>query len=72
MRTIATIEKDINRCKAQIAATYNPDFANSKDSQITREGFQKQLKILNDEHKQSIFTRNITVVDSEIIKPNKA
>lgn len=66
MRTLKTIDKDIQRCKNQIAATYqNQTPQNSEDMTITREGFQLQLKKLENERQQAI--NKIEVVEARIV-----
>lgn len=71
MRQIATIESDIERCKTQIASTYNNDNALNEDALIVREGFQQQLQNLENELEQAKYIRSIRVVDPRTVPPNE-
>lgn len=68
MRQLAEIEKDIERCKAQIASTFKAGVYNVEDQQITREGFQLQLRKLNDELVKHQNLKNIEVINPRLVR----
>lgn len=69
MRKLEDISKDIERCQAQIASTYNASLLNNEDRQITREGFQRQLHKLHEERTE--YIQQIKVKDSKVITTNE-
>lgn len=72
MRKLETIDKDLERCKAQIAATYEVKNPNAESTLITRQGFQKQLQKLTDEREQTIAIRNIETIDPRVVSANSS
>ena len=68
MRPLETIKKDIERCKAQIAATYKEGVYSIEDQLITRQGFQKQLSKLNDELVKHQSLKNIEVINPRLVR----
>lgn len=66
-RSLKEINEEIYRCKAQIALTYeNETPQNSEEMNITREGFQKQLSKLQDEHDHHV--RQIEVINPRVMQ----
>jgi hypothetical protein len=68
MRTLETIEQDINRCKAQIAHTYNSEKLSPQEAFTLRQGYQKQLQNLQNEFNKTRSWLNIEVIDPRIVK----
>lgn len=68
MRTVKQIDQDIEQCKAQIAATYSPIFLNQEDAIISREGFQKQLQLLEKEKAETQSMLNIEVINPRLVR----
>ena len=67
MRSLDTINKAIAQCQKQIAATYNNDNYAAEDAAITREGFQKQLEKLNQEHSETQRLLNLKVINPRLV-----
>lgn len=64
MRKLKYVYADIDRCKAQIAATF--DNPNMKDATIVREGYQKQLTKLEAEKEQALS--NLKVINPRLVR----
>ena len=67
MRSLNSIDQDINRCKAQIDACHVPGEPITETSQNIIEGFQQQLDKLHHERTETIRIRNLTVINPEIV-----
>lgn len=68
MRQLAEIEKDIERCKAQIASTFEDENYSIEARLLTREGFQLQLRKLNDELVKHQNLKNIEVINPRLVR----
>ena len=67
MRSLESINKDIERCENQIAASYEHGEPISEEMQTVIEGFQQQLDKLKNELSDAKRIRNITVVNPRIV-----
>lgn len=68
MRKLSIIEKEIEQCQAQIAATYTNDNYSTEDAKITREGFQTQLQKLTAERKKTQSMINMEVINPRLVR----